>query len=72
MLAEIWQEITELTKDRKFIRNLSLVAVIALASSFSLAASNHSERLAQQGKLDRCSNFMSMGLCIKTQNIVTK
>ena len=71
MLAEIWQEITELTKDQKFVRNLGFVAMIVVASSSSLAAEYaHPERLAQQQKLEQFSGLVSVGLSIRTQDIL--
>jgi hypothetical protein len=73
MLAEIWQEITELKKDRQFVRNLGLVAMITLAFSCSLAAEyTHPERLAQKERLEEFSGLMSVGLCIRTQIILNK
>jgi hypothetical protein len=73
MLAEIWQEITELTKDSKFVRNLGLVTMITLVSSCSLATEyTHPERLAQQEKIEQFSGLMSVGLCLRTQIILNK
>lgn len=73
MLTEIWQEIAELTKDSKFVRNLGLVAMITLASSCSLATEyTNPARLAQQERLEEFSALMSVGLCIRTQTILTK
>lgn len=73
MLAEICQEIAELTKDSKFVRNLGLVTMITLASSLSLATEyTNPARFAQQEKLEQFSSLMSVGLCIKTQTILTK
>ena len=73
MFAEIWQEITELTKDQKFVRNLGLVTIITLTSSFSIAAeSTNPNRLVQQEKLEQFSNLMSVGFCIRNQSIFSK
>ena len=67
MLREIGQEITKLTKERQFVRNLSLLAIITLATACSIEVNNRGQ-LAQRGQLDRCSSIISTGLCIKTQN----
>ena len=73
MLKDIWQEIIELTKDRKFNRNAVLLIMISLISSWSLAfVGNNPGRLAQQEKLERFSNIMSVGISIRAQTIIRK
>ena len=67
MLREIGQEITKLTKDRQFVRNLSLLAIITLTTACSIEVNNRGQ-LAQRGQLNQCSSIISTGLCIKTQN----
>ena len=80
MLKDIWQEIGHLNSDRaaprlwrvrKFVRNMGLVTMISLLSSCSLVlVGTSSQRLAQQEKLERLSNLMSVGICIRTQMIL--
>ena len=71
MLREIGQEITKLTKDQKFVRNLSLLAILTFATSCSIEINTRGQ-LAQRGQLNQCSSLMSTGLCIKTHNIHTR
>jgi hypothetical protein len=73
MLSEVWQEITELTKNQQFVRNLGFVIMLTLASSCCLATEyTNPARAAQQAKIEQFSSLMSVGLCVKTQTILTK
>lgn len=73
MIQEICQEMTQLTKDRLFMRNLGIVGGIVLISSASLAlGSASSERLAKKARMENLSNLMSVGLSIRTQTILGK
>ena len=71
MLKDIWQEISHLSSDRKFVRNTSFVTMISLVSSCSFALiDTSSQRLAQLEKLERLSDLISVGICIRTQMIL--
>ena len=73
MIKEIAQELVELTKDRKFARNLGLVTLVTVVSSVNLVAGSVSpERTAQKEKLENFSELVSVGLSIRSQTIINK
>ena len=71
MLREICQEMIKLHKDRKFLRNLTLLVISALTFSGSIAEQyHHSATSPEQQRLAQFSPFVSAGMVIRTYHTV--
>ena len=71
MLREIYQEITKLQKDPKFLRNLTLLVVSTIALSSGIAEQyHHSAQSPEQERLAQISPFISAGMVIRTYQTV--
>ena len=68
MIKEIATEIVELTKDRRFNRNLALVLLITLIPSVELNLGGFSpERTTQKEKLENYFELKSVGSNLRSQ-----
>lgn len=71
MLREIYQEIIKLQKDRKFLRNLTLLGISTLALFGGIAEPYYySATSPQQERVEHFSPFISAGMVIRTYHTV--
>ena len=57
MLKEVTAEILELSKDLKFVRNLSLASILAIACLFNLSELHQTTNTSERATITNMSQF---------------